>query len=334
MEMDRRQTDLKLAHNFEKDNNVEKVQLPINNDTSFDIYYDICEIENTKYLYIKMIENTANAPFYYNKSYTIEDLYELHKIFKSDDIDEVKEDFKSLFENGKITLEFDKGGSIVNMKLDVINFATNYKINFALYREMIPCEEKDQKLLDLYVLNKKNLKTLKEFYSFLEKYKGKNDEMPIAEDLVKKIKSFDIPGIETVNENDDIDNSDINNPDIKPERKQTIAKKSKICPSLQNKYIFKIDKGNFTIFLNLQNIYDFNWPVGKTHLKCDEENSNLKPLSFDEPPYEIEKQQDGDFKVYFNKDDIKPGKYICNLNLYVNGVKLEDSDIELNIRAK
>ena len=52
--MDRRQTDLKLAHNFEKDNNVEKAQLPINNDTSFDIYYDICEIENTKYLYIKI----------------------------------------------------------------------------------------------------------------------------------------------------------------------------------------------------------------------------------------------------------------------------------------
>ena len=319
MEKDRRQIDLNLAPNFEKQLNVEKVQLPINNDTSFDIYYDICEWENEKYLYIKMIENTANAPFYYNKSYSIEDLYNLHKIFKADDIEEAKEDIKTLFEKGKITLLFDKNECIVIMKLDVINFATNYKINFELYREMIPQEEKDQKLIDLYDLEKKNLKYLKEFLSFLINLQEKKEEMEIIEELMKKINSSEIPGIETVN--------------IK-KKDNNIGQKCKICPDLKNRYIFKVEKGNFNIILNLVNIYDFNWPSGKTELKCDEENSNIKPAKYVYQDFDIGAKQDGDFQVYFNNDDIKPGKYICKLNLYVNGVKVEDSDIEINIKAK
>ena len=365
MEMDKRQIDLNLAPNFEKQLNVEKVQLPINSDTSFDIYYDICEWENKKYLYIKMLENTANAPFYYNKSYSIEDLYNLHKIFKADDIDEVKEDIKTLFEKGKITLHFDKNEDIVIMILDVINFATNYKINFELYREMIPQQEKDSKLIDLYTLNKKKLKPLKEIFIFIEKYKGNKAEMDLIEELRKKINALEIPGIEIVKEkekekvkvkekekgmnilniniekekpisnNNKID--DLNDSEIPEnlERKQSMAKKCKICPTLRNKYLFKIEKGNFMINLTLQNLYDLKWPLNECELKCDEEKSTLKPLKYEYPIFEIGKGQDGDFIIVFNKDDIKPGKYFCKLSLYVKGVKLEDdADIELNIKAK
>ena len=365
--MDRRQIELNLAPNFEKQLNVEKAQLSINNDTSFDIYYDICLLDNKKYLYIKMIENTANAPFYYNKSYTIEDLYNLHKIFKADNIDEVKEDIKTLFKKDKITLYFAKNESIIIMELDVINFATNYKVNFELYREMIPHKEKDQKLIDLYALQKKNLKYLKELYFFSKNYKAKKEEMAIIEEFKKKILSSEIPGIEEVNEkenneknekeinilknniekegpindnkNDNINNikkndENINDSDIILERKQSVFKKCKICPNLRNRYLFKIEKGNFNIALNLINISDFDWPLDKTELKCDEENSSLKPSGYDYPKYDIEKTQEGDFLIYFNNNDIKEGKYICKLNLYVNGVKIEDSDIELNIKVR
>ena len=201
MDMDKREIDLKLAPNFEKRINANKAILPIDNDTAYDIYFDICEYEENKYLYIKMIENTANAPFYYNKSYTIEDLHSLHKIFKADNIDEVKIDLKTLFEQKKIKLSFDKNKEIILMELDVINFATNYKINFELYKEMIPFEEKDQRLIDLYNIEKQKLKVLKEINLLIEKLKGNKGEKDFISELKKKIDFYEIPGLNEINEN-------------------------------------------------------------------------------------------------------------------------------------
>lgn len=198
MEKYKRQIDLKLAPHFETNLNVEKVKLAVNKDTSYDIYYDICEYENEKYLFIKMIENTANAPFYYNRSYSIEDLHNLHKIFKADDIDEAKQDLKTLFNQGKICLNFEKDENIIIMKLDVILFANNYKINIDLYREMIPAEEKDQRLIELYNINKKKLKYLKEIFIFKEKYRGNKNEIDIIEKIRTIFDNLEIPGIEKV----------------------------------------------------------------------------------------------------------------------------------------
>lgn len=198
MEKYKREIDLNLAPHFETNLNVEKVKLAINKDTSYDIYYDICEYENERYLFIKMIENTANAPFYYNRSYSIKDLHNLHKIFKADDIDEAKQDLKTLFNQGKICLNFDKDENIIIMELDVILFADNFKINFDLYREMIPVEEKDQKLIELYNINRKILKKIKEISLFKENYKGNKNEINIIEKIRKTCDILEIPGIENV----------------------------------------------------------------------------------------------------------------------------------------
>ena len=399
--MDKREIDLKLAPNFEKRINANKAILPIDNDTAYDIYFDICEYEENKYLYIKMIENTANAPFYYNKSYTIEDLHSLHKIFKADNIDEVKIDLKTLFEQKKIKLSFDKNKEIILMELDVINFATNYKINFELYKEMIPFEEKDQRLIDLYNIEKQKLKALKEIILLFKNLKGNKGEKDFISELKKKIDFYEIPGLNEINENKkkiEIENEkknknknekpeynneniqsinekkEINNPymsiersqsiseekddekqisiersqsiseekndekemhnsDITIERKKSVVKNQKICKNLLKEYIFRIKKGKFDIYLELNNFYDMDWPFEKIQLICDEK-SDIKPKEIEYPIYDIEPGQDGDFTISFNKDDIKPGKFKCYLQLYVNGAKMDDSDIELNIKAK
>jgi hypothetical protein len=383
MDMDKREIDLKLAPNFEKRINANKAILPIDNDTAYDIYFDICEYEENKYLYIKMIENTANAPFYYNKSYTIEDLHSLHKIFKADNIDEVKIDLKTLFDQKKIKLSFDKNKEIILMELDVINFATNYKINFELYKEMIPFEEKDQRLIDLYNIEKQKLKVLKEINLLIKNLKGNKGEKDFIFELKKKIDFYEIPGLNEINENKkkiEIENEkknknknekpeynneniqsinekkEINNPymsiersqsiseekddekemynsDITIERKKSVVKNQKICKNLLKEYIFRIKKGKFDIYLELNNFYDMDWPFEKVQLICDEK-SDIKPKDIEYPMYDIEPGQDGDFTISFNKDDIKPGKFKCYLQLYVNGVKMDDSDIELNIKAK
>ena len=383
MDMDKREIDLKLAPNFEKRINANKAILPIDNDTAYDIYFDICEYEENKYLYIKMIENTANAPFYYNKSYTIEDLHSLHKIFKADNIDEVKIDLKTLFDQKKIKLSFDKNKEIILMELDVINFATNYKINFELYKEMIPFEEKDQRLIDLYNIEKQKLKALKEIILLFKNLKGNKGEKDFISELKKKIDFYEIPGLNEINENKkkiEIENEkknknknekpeynneniqsinekkEINNPymsiersqsiseekndekemhnsDITIERKKSVVKNQKICKNLLKEYIFRIKKGKFDIYLELNNFYDMDWPFEKIQLICDEK-SDIKPKEIEYPIYDIEPGQDGDFTISFNKDDIKPGKFKCYLQLYVNGAKMDDSDIELNIKAK
>ena len=150
----------KIAENLNK--SAYKAKLDIDEDTSFDISYDtfIYE-ENKKYIYIKLEENTANAPFYYNRSYEINQLHQIHNIFRAVDIEETKERLKSLFDNKRVKLRYE--GDMIIMELYVDFFCERIKIEFELYKEMVPEKEKDKKLLELYFIQKRNLKILKEF---------------------------------------------------------------------------------------------------------------------------------------------------------------------------
>ena len=150
----------KIAENLNK--SAYKAKLDIDEDTSFDISYDtfIYE-ENKKYIYIKLEENTANAPFYYNRSYEINQLHQIHNIFRAVDLEETKERLKSLFDNKRVKLRYD--GDMIIMELYVDFFCERIKIEFELYKEMVPQKEKDKKLLELYFIQKRNLKILKEF---------------------------------------------------------------------------------------------------------------------------------------------------------------------------
>ena len=150
----------KIAENLNK--SAYKAKLDIDEDTSFDISYDtfIYE-ENKKYIYIKLEENTAVAPFYYNRSYEINQLHKINNIFKAVDIEETKEKLKSLLDNKRVKLRYE--GDMIIMELYIDFFCERIKIEFELYKEMVPEKEKDKKLLELYFIQKRNLKILKEF---------------------------------------------------------------------------------------------------------------------------------------------------------------------------
>ena len=149
----------KISENLNK--SAYKAKLDIDEDTSFDISYDtfIYE-ENKKYIYIKLEENTAVAPFYYNRSYEINQLHQINNIFKAVDIEETKEKLKSLLDNKRVKLRYE--GDMIIMELYVDFFCDRVKIEFELYKEMVPQKEKDKKLIELYFINKRNYKIIKE----------------------------------------------------------------------------------------------------------------------------------------------------------------------------
>ena len=188
----RKEIDLKMSLKFEKEK--PKAKLPINEDTCYDIFYDIYDSGQTKYLYIRMQENTARAPFFYNRSYELQDLYSNHRIFKTcDTMEEINVYLHSLFQKNKVNLRFNEEDNeeIIIMEMNAILFATPFKLQFELYREMVPEIEKDPKLLELYKLNKMKLKSLKEIYAFIE-----NNKDEITQKLKKLFKKYEIPGLE------------------------------------------------------------------------------------------------------------------------------------------
>ena len=192
----RKDIDLTMSLKFKK--RKPKAKLSINKDTSFNIYYDIYDTGNNKYLYIIMEENTATAPFFYNKSYDMEELYENHRIFRScESIEDVSDRLDTLFEKKKIKIRYDEkeNEEIIIMEIDAMLFATPIKLEFQLYREMVTENEKDNKLIELYNLNKNKLIHLKEIYSVVKDNKDNKD----FEKLVKLFEKFEIPGLEDEN---------------------------------------------------------------------------------------------------------------------------------------
>ena len=184
-----------IVHDQEEDT----VQLAINEDTSYDINFGTYDNKDEKYFYIKMTENTAKAPFYYIRSYTIKDLHELHniyKVFEKDNLDNLKNYMRTLFDKNKISLKFEEDEVIIKMDIKAQLFADDELLFFELYREMIPNKEKDEKLLDIYTLNKKEMKALKEITYFINNFKGNQKEMEFIKELKNILSLKEIPGIE------------------------------------------------------------------------------------------------------------------------------------------
>ena len=190
-----RDLDNKMATEVPKKETAFVEKLAIDEDTSFYIYYDIYNDGNTDYLYIKMTENTAVAPFYYNRSFTIEELQELDDIFRTCDLNEIKDHIKSLFKEKRIKLIYDNNKEIIKMELSVVLFVTKYKIYFKLYKQMIPEEIKDEQMLNLYEIEKNKIKMIKDLASIFNSFSNQ-EEKAIGEKLKELILQFEIPGIE------------------------------------------------------------------------------------------------------------------------------------------
>ena len=156
-----------------------KKQIKLNDDTLFK--FD-CDVEDD-YLILKLSEIDALAPFIYIKKITLDELIEVHKVFKScNNLNEVKEHIDKLFEMKKIKLSQNKREEIIfNFKIFYLSFEDKFQI-FAK-REMT--DDKDPMLLKLYDIQKQKLKILKEFENYIKLLGGNGKEI---EKKLKEIK--------------------------------------------------------------------------------------------------------------------------------------------------
>ena len=385
-----RELDKEMATEVPKKETVYVERLPIDEDTSFDIYYDIYNDGNTDYLYIKMTESTAVAPFYYNRSFKIEELQELDDIFRTCDLNEIKDHIKSLFKEKKIKLIYDNDNkTIIKMELSVVLFVTKYKVYFKLYKQMIPEEIKDEQLLNLYEIEKSKIKMIKELASIFNSFSNQ-EEKAFGEKLKQLIFQFEIPGIEEgqlnlggksgknivkieepnfdqkeINKKEDIIKEEENNETIEEKKSieyDQMSMQSKVIDndntnlfmstisSISSMPIPTENKINYKIFINakkqgrsyhlkeqrntidlvLKNTTDEDWPMNDFKLVCNEQTSTIK-CTVSDLIYDIEKGQDGEFILTFDPKDLIPGKYQCNLEIFLRGEKIKDGYAELLI---
>ena len=321
---------------------VSKEALKIDEDTSFDIYYDIYE---EKYLYIKLQENTALAPFYYNVSYDIDELRVLDDIFKAIEIDKVKGHLKDLFDNNKIKLEYkSQDKKVIIMRLEVALFFGTYTIDFELDKVMIPENEKDEMLNKLYNRNKEKLNFAKElfvqFHSNANLYKNILDILSANFDMSGVIiKNINTNENNNIANNNSLENSNINESSILEksdivEDKEKFEKRIKKIFESKNKKGVNLEKtkdGNMAV-LNLKNYTKTTWNIGFFKFKLVKiEDNNSKSLTLkniDYPIYEIKPKEEGDFIFYF--EEIKqPGDYKCIFDIYINGQKIDYAQLNL-----
>ena len=321
---------------------VSKEALKIDEDTSFDIYYDIYD---EKYLYIKLQENTAIAPFYYNVSYDIDELRVLDDIFKAIETDKVKGHLKDLFDNNKIKLVYkSQDKKVIIMRLEVALFFKTYTIDFELDKVMIPEDEKDEMLNKLYNRNKEKLNFAKElfvqFHSNANLYKNILDILSANFDMSGVIiKNINTNENNNIANNNSLENSNINESSILEksdivEDKEKFENRIKRIFESKNKNgvnLVKTKDGNMAV-LNLKNRTKTTWNIGFFKFKLVKiEDNNSKSLTLkniDYPIYEIKPKEEGDFIFYF--EEIKqPGDYKCIFDIYINGQKIDYAQLNL-----
>ena len=156
-----------------------KKQIKLDDDTLFK--FD-CDVEDD-YLILKLSEIDALAPFIYIKKITLDELIEVHKVFKScNNLNEVKEHIDKLFEMKKIKLSQNKREEIIfNFKIFYLSFEDKFQI--IAKREMT--DDKDPMLLKLYDIQKQKLKILNEFENYIKSLGGTGKEI---EKKLKEIK--------------------------------------------------------------------------------------------------------------------------------------------------
>jgi len=319
---------------------VSKEALKIDEDTSFDIYYDIYD---EKYLYIKLQENTAIAPFYYNVSYDIDELRVLDDIFKAIEIDKVKGHLKDLFDNNKIKLVYkSQDKKVIIMRLEVALFFKTYTIDFELDKVMIPEDEKDEMLNKLYNRNKEKLNFAKElfvqFHSNANLYKNILDILSANFDMSGVIiKNINANENNNIANNNSLENSNINESsileksDIVEDKEKFENRIKKIFKNKKGVNLKKTKDGNMAV-LNLKNRTKTTWNIGFFKFKLVKiEDNNSKSLTLkniDYPIYEIKPKEEGDFIFYF--EEIKqPGDYKCIFDIYINGQKIDYAQLNL-----
>ena len=347
--MNRNKLHLEMSSRLLKNKSNAQASLKVDEE-SFDIFYEVYDIQQTEYFYVKLVENSAVAPFYYDRSYTIEELHELNDIFKATNLKQLKNVYlKGLFEKGKVSLSYEDNNNkeIVIMELTVSLFAESFNVKFELHKEMIPENEKDDKLIQLYKIDKNHLKIAKEMMEYL-----KANNINLEPNLFDKCNQiFDFSGGKdnnntiTKNITNNINNNiNVNNNNPPPQQNNNNENLILIEPELEDKELQacfnKKKTGQKTIIdgiikygIFFENKTSMLWHKDSIKLKFDENKSQLSCKEITYPDYDTGITQTCDIYFTFN-EDIKYDKYKCYCDVFFNGKKLKDTRIKLIIHDK
>lgn len=350
------------------DDKIKKSILKLDEQTSFEIIYDIYKDSR---LYLLFKETTAVAPFYYNKSYSLEELYQNNKIFRAcETLEEVKDNIISLFKQNKIGIsgdinpvkneEIKKGGfekfiklyklnentiKTIKMKINAVLFCSPREVIFNPYQVMIPTVEMEEKLCELYLLTKKKLSNLKVIYSILLGVKDKGKEQKdLIENLIALFQNYTIPGLEiekikSLKGEIQKEKKEKKEEGIEKDLSESIPPCSDFskdevsfqCVDLSEVYKFFTSTEVHTIGITLKNTGDRVWTCG-TCLVCNKEKSTIFCEQAEEIIFEAGKDEDMDFKMSYEKKEA--GEYVSVLNLKIEDKIYEDKEIKVNIEIK
>lgn len=307
-----RKRDLTLSAREPNPDTVKKAKLKIDEgEDSFDIFYDIHSYEQGKYISFKAIENTAVAPFFYTRSYEINELYKLNSIFRAVDLEEAIENIEDLFKNNKVLLYY-KGNKMI-MKFNAILFISPCVFEFELYKE-IPKIGKDEKLMELYNINKNRLKMAKKLYNSLKSEQG-NEYQEIL-DMLKA--NFDLNqeplNIVTQGENN-----------FDEEKMKKILGKPKKIKLFKNEFGFK----GYILRAKFKNKTDKIWPLNFIQFKIDEIKSTILCEELINSVQETGVNESMEVLLYLG-EKVNPGNYRFYLDVFVNEKKLEGVQTEID----
>ena len=151
----------------------ENEQIKLNEDT---IYRFSCKVDDN-YLKFKLSEIGAFAPYIYEKNITLEGMKEIHRMFNScENLEEVQNHINKLFNDKQIKLTKERDDSIT-LNITAHNISEIIKIEIEAKREMT--SEKDESLLKLYEIEKKQNKIWKEIENYA-KNSGQNGQFILS----------------------------------------------------------------------------------------------------------------------------------------------------------
>lgn len=277
-------------------------------DTCFDVYCGIFKGRKHKYLYIKLEENSAVAPFYYNKSFTIEDLQEIDEAFKAnEDMEIALKRIEGVFKHNKVKINYINNKEAIKMELKISIFEDVHIASFELIKEMIPEKEKDDMLLTLYHINKDQLNKGKEIINILEKYKEKITNPELIEYLQELKSYFEV---------DDYDEEEV--------LKQIVT-----SPCKPIKFV----KREKAYVMELKNKTRKPWPQGFIEFKTAK-NSEIVCQKIKYPEYDTPVGETSDYIFHFDKN-LKPGdEYNLVLDIFIGGKQLEDVQCIQKVKIK
>ena len=175
----------------ENDENEEKMIL-IDSDNDNTEYLFKMEIENSN-LHFWLKENKVYAPFTFEQNFTMSEIIEKHKCFKScDNLEEVYKHLKDLYKRNRVNL-FTLGPPnqrAIIFKVDYISIQEVDTKDFSVKLRMT--EDKDNDLLELYKIQKEQIEKLNKIKSIIDNELYK--EYPLCKEINEILKEceFDI----------------------------------------------------------------------------------------------------------------------------------------------